>query len=358
MGYLDMAIDITSDKQYKVLSRLRARVEFPEFSKEASVNEQDLGDLPSHCFAWPEKRAFPIDSKANAYMSHAYFLATAKSGSAVPDHVFDNLEKAACIFSLEGDLQKLAGTLKRASTPTAKTSDFGLMYKQAGKVVCKYPLLNGDQVKQAAAHFETNHATYPVEHQRMIADNILLKAAKFNVAVHHPSVFQCAGCSSQIDVPAAVEELHKRASRNKGTTFGPAFEKIAEALSSVKKHDIDSVRRLQDLTYQLDKQAGIDKYYGRYYKNPLKFMYSDNEVDYLFKHAEEMVSLGGDQVPLTSLLALSPQMYEDILGKDSHRELMIGDQLDPNKVKMVIPTLPRPEAIFLQEQLRAAGLFS
>ena len=346
------AYDVTSDRQFKVLAYLKNKIDFPEFSKEAAVRSNDLNEVPDEWFAWPEKRAFPIDSKANAFLSTVYFLATANDGSHVPNHVYDNLEKAASMFDLNEDISKVASHMRKPRKRTAKASDFGLLYKQAGRTVAKYPLLDAEHVKQAAEHFEANYHNHSVEEQRTIADNILIKAASFGVTITEPAVFKCSGCSAEVDLAKAIDQVEKRAYRNKELPIGKAFEKVASGLRKISSHDLDSVRRFQDLIYQLDKTAGLDRYYGRHYENPLMIMYrEDSDMGYLFKEAEEMIELAGYKCPLSTLLGLPPSLYEDILGESIKYELMTGDALDPAKLKAVLPTLPLPEATFLKSQI-------
>lgn len=350
-----MAIDIFDDKQVKVLAQLRQRITFPEFAKSASTTPDAVAGLPDHCFAWPEKRAFPINNRANTYMSHVYFMATAANDHTIPDYVFDNFEKAASLFDLQPDIDNAAAALRHKKA-AATTDDFGLVEKIAGKIQVKYPLMNAGHVKQAAAHFSENYHEFTTEQRRTIADNILVKAAKFGVAVTHPTVYQFAGCAADINMPAAIEEVEKRAYRTRNTEFGAGFAKLAEALKTVDKTDIAGARKLQELLVHLDKEAGLDRYYGKHYKNPLELLYEGTNMEYMFKKAEHTIDLADKKVPLASFLALSPQMYEDILGKDIKQNIMIGDQVDPEKVMAVIPTLPRPEAYYLHSQMQAAGL--
>ncbi len=70
---------------------------------------------------------------------------------------------------------------------------------------------------------------------------------------------------------------------------------------------MSSVRGLQKALVGLDKQAGVDKYYGRHYENPYEALYSnDADMGYLHKTAEQTVNVGDTPVALASLLGVPP----------------------------------------------------
>ena len=352
------AHDIFSDKQLKILNLVRTRAGIPEFAKEASVTEDEVEGLPDSCFAWPEKRAFPIDSKANAFLSSTYFLCTSNpESSAIPEHVHDNLDSAADLFGIKEDLLKVASQFKDPKTITVSPEDFGLYYRDEDTVVKKYPLMDGDMVKAASEHFENHYSDFSLEDRRTISDNILLKAAQFGVVLDTPNVFKFSGCMGNLNKEKLIDEVEKRAYRNQNTPFHEPYLELSEKLKGVDSYDVASVRGLQETLVGLDKQAGIDRYYGRHYENPYEALYSsDADMGYLQKTAEQTVNVGDTPVPLTSLLGVPPSLYEDVLGSGAKHELMTGDSLDPVKLSSVLPTLPKPEAAFLVEQLKASGV--
>jgi len=74
--------DRTSDTNNSELYKIRERLDMPEFVKCASLDTKPITELPSASFADPATRTFPINTKAETWLSAAYFAKQASEGSA------------------------------------------------------------------------------------------------------------------------------------------------------------------------------------------------------------------------------------------------------------------------------------
>ena len=85
---------------------------------------------------------------------------------------------------------------------------------------------------------------------------------------------------------------------------------------------------------ELDEAAGLGKFYDRLLLDPLSTVFNTEKV------ADEMIELAGRQVPLEQLLQVEPEVYRDVFGPDLADEFIDGDMIDPEQLKVILPTVP------------------
>lgn len=75
-------LDQIQDANESGLYQLHNVVEFPEFVKEASkLTAEEASELPPAAFAMPTHRMYPVHTRADTWLSSAYFQ---KFGSDMP----------------------------------------------------------------------------------------------------------------------------------------------------------------------------------------------------------------------------------------------------------------------------------
>ncbi len=98
-----MPIDQFNDRSFKQLYKLINEHPHAETHiKTASIDHEENERRPDSAFAWPEKRAFPIDSPDQAALSRLYI----EKQASVPDEVRDRCDKALELYGIEMPLQE------------------------------------------------------------------------------------------------------------------------------------------------------------------------------------------------------------------------------------------------------------
>ena len=96
-------LDQVKDTNEVGMHQLFKVLEFPCFVKEASqVSAEEAKELPATSFAWPAEHMFPVHTKANTWLSAAYFQ---KYAADIPEQfcvgIQGNLDKAAQFWGIQ-----------------------------------------------------------------------------------------------------------------------------------------------------------------------------------------------------------------------------------------------------------------
>lgn len=111
-------MDQIQDRNQVHMYQLYTLVEFPDFVKTASqLTEAEARELPVGAFACPNERTFPIDSKADTWLSWAYFCKTAADiPAATRESISSKLIEAATFWGIT-ELPKPECFEKKAAAP-------------------------------------------------------------------------------------------------------------------------------------------------------------------------------------------------------------------------------------------------
>ena len=171
-------MDQIRDRNQVHMYQLYTLVEFPDFVKTAAqLTEAEAQDLPLSAFALPSERAFPIDSKANTWLSWAYFCKTAND---IPQYTRDSISsllREAAVFWGISDLPKPECFEKKATAP---------------RLQIRYPLAPAgdrvvdvntaaDMLKVAADCMDYNK--YVWETRRSVARQVLAAPGEYRIQI-------------------------------------------------------------------------------------------------------------------------------------------------------------------------------
>jgi hypothetical protein len=289
-----------------------------EMLKTASFDTAKVAsdNLPSTAFAWEDERRFPIHTREDCIASIFY---RSKVGSFVPRHVDAKLETARTVYSIE---ESVFSPMKCAS---AVETTYALPESR------RLPLDSAAQIKVAEEVLHRDYDLITLE-KRADAFSRLYEAAKKHNVTLRPFSLKMAGAT--VSNPALIRDwLEARADATTEPTHKVAFEKLANAthkMPNVITNRRDLVK-LAVVIAELDKTAGLTKFYDRKIPDPLQTVFNTEKI------AEDMCDVAGVQVPCSALMQLPEEVWQQV---DAPELAQVAQSGDPMSFKQVFETLP------------------
>lgn len=325
-----------NDPSYKYLVRtLRDSPAYESLIKYASLDPGYPETLPETCFAWPERRLFPVDNEDNAVLSWMY----AEKNAEVPEDIKDEIKKALELYDVE-----LPKTEKVAET-RVKDPVYVLPEQKRWKIS------SDENLKQAMDALFNNSRKMPLETRTQAAVNIIKMASTVEDqqvkrhVLNDKTLAKYAGVTAS-DLNIVREWIGARVCRAEDN-FKPLYIKMAESLEGVKSpvYDRSSLTKLATTIHDVDQRAGLDKLYGHKLLDPILTVFN------MDKFAENTVDLAGVDVPMSTLMSVPTETYEDIFGEDITPEISTDGELDSMKLGSILDTMPRDLKVVLRKQL-------
>jgi hypothetical protein len=297
-----------------------------EAIKTASFDKEKTASLPSSAFAWEGERRFPVHTKEDTVASILY---RSKLGSSVPKEVDNNLRKAAEIYGIDSSLFAEVKTASEHKEPT---------YALPG--LKRLPLDSKEQIKVAEHVLCRDYSRLSLE-QRAEAFTNLSQAAKTAGVSLSPFSTKLAGLTIS-STEKLVDWLEARASACSEPIHTQAFDKLASALKRAPKQLTyrKELIKLAATVEQLDKKAGLDKFYDRKLPDPVATVFNTEKV------AELTCDVAGEPVPCSVLMNLPPEVWEQVDAPELAEVAASGDE---QTFKQVFDTLPLDLKVVLRD---------
>jgi hypothetical protein len=307
-----------------VLARTRPLVR--EMLKTASFNKEGVEDLPSSVFAWEAERRFPVHTKEDTIASVLY---RSKLGSDVPKYVDEKLAKAVEIHQID---EHIFATTKLAAT----TEPVYALPEDK-----RLPLNNPGQIKVAEHVLLRDFERLPLEKRADTFSRLAIAARKHEIELQ-PLTQKMAGMT--ISNTATLRKWLEARATVTQEKISAAFDTLADGLANAPEHiqDRTSLVKLASTIDQLDRKAGLNKYYDRKLPDPLQTVFNTEKI------AMEMVDVAGMQVPVETLMQLPPEIWEQV---DAPELAELAQAGDPVTFKQVFDTMPLDIKVVLQGQL-------
>lgn len=303
-----------------------------DFVKHAELSEEQVGNLPSSAFAWPDKRLFPINTAENAVLSHLY----REKCAAVPVEVDEALNKALEIYGVK----PLIVRTKVASAPTPISDDEYLLPS-----VHRLRVKTAEDVKVAEKLLLEQYPRLSITDRAEGFINLVKKARDFGVNLE-PETHRMAGmtvCTTKI----AMDFIEARRCATKEPLFQRAYEKLASAFQRNEIHDRDELVQACDTLAKLDKMAGLEKHYDKDLPDPIRTIFNTTE-----KIADDNIDCAGRPISLSKLATLPSSFWGDVMGPDMLKEVTDRQgNVDVTKLGQVLPTLPLDLKLILKHQV-------
>lgn len=312
--------DQFSDPSYRAVFQMTmAHPEAQEIIKTASMDLEENEKVADAAFAWPERRLFRIDTPAHTALSKMFMVKQA----GVPPEVVARCDKALDLFEVHLQL-----TEKTAAEPDL--DDYIFPSVRRLRVVTK------EDVKLASEAIRNNLKQMDTRTRAQACTNLVKKATDLGQSVP-PWALKYAGYT-MCDTGQLRDWLGARAEATKDETLKFGYTKLAEELRGLPPlcSDRDELIKVASVVQELDEAAGLEKHYDRDLLDPLATVFNTEKL------ADEMMELGGRQVPMQDLLSIDPEMYKDAFGPDLADEFIdkTSGEIDPAQLKVILPTVP------------------
>lgn len=326
----------------------------PAYVMEASLLEKSAAaDLPDRNFADTVGRMFPLDSRADVWLSAAYFAKAAEAYKPVMRaHVEANIMKAAEVFGIEGDCRTITDAL-RAPVAEKQASDdsWGWVEKSAsGAVIDRlYPMFDAEGVKLASDFFTENRDKYPLLMRRTIAKNIQEKAASFGVEVSSEVRREAGSGMPRRDT--LMSEIIDRSHLVKDAELAVALLNLNELVATQSMDELaPQLEKIAEVIEAIDETEGLHRHYGKKVLAPADFIF-DIDMKEAAAMSEDTVELHKYQFSIHKLAGLDPKVYEDVLGEDFAGRISRDGKVDGVKLADELNSMTSPDRQALERHL-------
>lgn len=285
-------MDFITDNNPKVLSSLVKEASYQEYSKKASKSKQDLEKLSTKAFADVGNREFPINNKANTFMSALYF----KRANVQNEAVSKKIDTAVRRFRLESTLD---GVLKAATVQKDnKLEDKYAIVVDDTKGY--YPINNEYNVEKSAEMILEDKNKIPALVYRTACFSMAKAAKDFGIENRIPKEILEVGANREENFDHFQAGMQKRANslENTAPVDAAVYLELAGLVKQAHKdNDEDATIRFMEMVNELDSQYGFDKV--AHYENCYALLYSGEELETYEKLAKQVVLVDTEQESYT-----------------------------------------------------------
>ena len=343
-------MDVTHDNSWGQWSSIAGTYEVPPYVLDYPVLTKEAAEkLDDNLFADPVNKQFPLESKAATWLSAAYFNEN-RSGlePVLGEYVEGRIKAAAAMYGISGEVGSVLVFRHAVIDPESDPSNYGYIAEDGSRY---YPMFDAEGVKRASEHFEQYRSEYPAPVRRKIASAIAKKSAQDNVGISM-AVFREAGMGYPNRVDLA-DNLLDRAHLTVNEDVKALVASMGKLAAMVAPEELyDNLDKIAEVVDTIDRLNGMDKAYGRKLLAPSDFLYSmtSKQANDLQKDA---LHLNQYTFSITKLAALDPDIFKAALGDDMFDAISVAGKLDLDKMAAVLPTLPRPDKMALEEYITA-----
>jgi len=347
-------MDQLTDNSHRVLIAIADERELPEYVNQLDLLEKEAASqLDDELFADIARRQFPLDSQGNTWLSAAYFVRGRDDFKPkTAEFIEGRIKAAASIHGIADDVAPFFAAVKTAELlPEDDDDNYALVTRDAAGTVIdrRYPIFDEHGIKLAVDYFSVNRSRYPLGIRRRIATGICKKAETLGVEVPD-FVSREAGKGLPVR-QIMMDELLARAKMTKDAEAATLLANVNELVAAAGPEDLLPVLdKIAEVVDSVDRLNNFTRFYGSKLLSPADFIFVLPE-----KTAQDFTS---DAVPLadytfslSKLATLDPEVFA-VLGDDLVDELTgEGAKLDVNKLAAILPSLPRPDKVLLEQHL-------
>lgn len=282
-----MLLDQIKDKNHSLLHNILQSTSVPNFVKKAHLTtEKEAKDLTDSEFIG--NRTFPIHTKADTWLSLAYFNKQATGLNPFKKKVFkEAFEKALDLWEINAVLQKRAKTIQKESSRTRYKLDYrhnnNIYHTTHIQGEAGFKKVEEDLLKKASKY------TYPI--RQYLAEQLI--ATPFSkTSTHKTELYKTA--SKGTAYPGHVETMlrkradlykhrHQKGAEHITETLIPFLRKEATG-KALTKEATNKILKTLDL---LDRTCGLHEKYGSEIHPPEQdfFQFTDNDKKLLQKYS-------------------------------------------------------------------------
>lgn len=356
-------LDPASDTTGAELMRLASLYEFPDFVKNAAVDDL-LGeqDIVSNAYADAGQRKFACHTPASTWLSSLYFQ---EHKATLPEdrraYVADRLQKFAEYFGITTELASLQEKSAALHAPEEiPDSDFAYIWDNPEQGVQRfYPLRTAQEIKQAADWLESVRDQMIYEDRQKVASRILEKAGTVGVGLSDEQLhfLDMQAGNGLPDVDALDTAIRQRASFAKKASQRAEITKMAELIRQTPQLLLSTVdtTKLASVIEDIDDMLGLRSHYSEQLKRPEEVLFGLTHR----KVAADVAALCTLSTDATyangQFEKLSRDMIEADFGTDVANQVCTGFAVDGAKFASFAKTLPRASARQLEQLMSEVG---
>lgn len=377
-------IDIHNDDNLEILTKISQEEGLPDFVKQADVSLMaSPSELPKEAFAIESKRLYPMFDKASTWLSSRYFT---KSAKGIPEPtrtaVGNKLKKACSAFGITWPKEKAKEVVKLAE------SDYALVDEHNGRKILRYPINTKENVEASIYKFSSEYALYPPDWRKKAAERLLEKAGEYGIKFGpKDSVSKYACRTKSLETIKTAMKL-----RSRYTTSDEFSQLYRDIIEKSAQEDPETLVSAIDI---LDRSSGLARYWDHGISDPYLSVYKQAEEekvpekdvlveDVVLESGEDKEEEGSKEEPenedgddvdveesegksaetsgrtitladrpisIDQLAGMPLEWYSDILGDDVAKEIADGNEIDEEKLKIILASLPRPSQLLIVNNL-------
>ena len=320
-------IDIQNDNKLDMLKE--SMENSGSLLKEAMSGENidiDYDDLTDESFADRAHRKFPIFSPGQAAISAIYMK---RQKDSIPESIISRCKANLIAFKLRGIADILDGKdIVKEASDNGDDLEFILQSSR------KLPVTDAEMLLKSASIFQKNINSLDIRERVDGSIQLSKFAATYGVDIltqEIKSYAMNAGC----DLVKTAGTVLEREAATGDSRYRDLYVDITKIANDNGKKVYDSVI-LRDLSYgmmELDADNGI---LGSF--NPILDVYNIENEDTIEKVASATVNIGSNEVSVESILSISDDSLNLIMGEEVNRDCSDADMI--TKVSSHIESLP------------------
>lgn len=318
-------MDYVNDHSGRHLLRLdKSGADVPDFVKQASVDEDAVAGLPSHVFADPVRREFPLDCPGHAYLAYAY----CKSACVQDAKVLNRVKEAMRLFGLTEHQVKLDVALDIPAEKSASTRrfacqlDFGdpdptaeFSAKKQGGIQGFYPINSTDEVEASAIKLSNHKNRIPLPLFVEGARAVVKAAHDFGMPLRMiPTTILSYGEMRNPNLTVLEQEAEKRATKTGDDIYLDLYK-----TASADPENLSS-DAYAELWYMADRKNSVS-YYDRT-MDPYLIFGSGEKVASADEAINNWTVIGKAPVPLRAVANLQEPTIRKSFSKAAADTLM------------------------------------
>jgi hypothetical protein len=206
-------------------------------------------------------------------------------------------------------------------------------------------------VKKADEYFAVNRFHYPAEMRKVIAGNIMRKAAEYKLEVSDAVRREAGHGYPRRDTLMA--ELLARAELCKDAEVSIAIANLNELVAVADAGELNAVLdKVAETIDEMDRLEGLDRHYGKKVLAPADFLYDINpkEAEAI---AKDSIELGNNIFSIQKLAELPKAVFETVLGEDFVTRIKSAEgTIDALKLENELFSMPLPDKRALDQYLQ------
>jgi hypothetical protein len=367
----EIVLDHVADANGAELHRLSKLYEFPDFVKQADLDETlRPGKLAASVYADPRTadKLYPCHTPASTWLSCLYF--EEKQGSF---HKKDRplIRERLDHYAEYWGVKEAVDAMREAHSEMHKNADDLLpdadfvfvRVLDTGHKERHWRLKNAAEVKAAAASLHEYRDHLPFTDRNVIAAKVLEKAAAYGASLgdHEQFVERQAG-RGVCNPDDVVQMLKGRAKLARDAQHRTMITKLAEIVESKPASALtpDMLVKLAETVDMVDRANGLVRNNVGYYTDVLP-----RPEDVIFASTYKEVAAGvgaacalttGSVYDKTEFSKVSADDLANLFGPDILNQVTTGLDVDAEKLAELAETFPRPDAELFEDLLKATGI--